>query len=80
MTIHQISRTAIKQIYEELPPFEQQARAEMKAKGTRALGIVRLNLIKECRRWLEFLDHRVKDFEDRHREQIPAHAPRSRIA
>jgi hypothetical protein len=39
-------------------------KSKMKAKGTRALGIVRLDLIKECRHRVEFLDHMVKDFED----------------
>jgi hypothetical protein len=80
MNIQQISRTAIRQIYDELPRFEQQAEVEMKAKGTRALGIVRLDLIKECRHRLEFLDHMVKDFEYREREHILTHGPRMRIA
>jgi hypothetical protein len=80
MNIHQISRTAIRQIYDELPRFEQQAEVEMKAKGTRALGIVRLDLIKECRRRLEFLDHMLKDFDDRQRAHILTHGPRTRIA
>jgi hypothetical protein len=78
MNIHQISRTAIRQIYDELPRFEQQAEVEMKAKGTRALGIVRLDLIKECRYRLEFLDHMVKETSRTANARICSRADRER--
>jgi hypothetical protein len=55
-------------------------KSKMKAKGTRALGIVRLDLIKECRHRVEFLDHMVKDFEDRERAHMLTRGPRARIA
>jgi hypothetical protein len=76
MNVQRISRTAIKKIYLELNQLEQRALAEIKKRQTRPLGIVRLDLIKACRRRLEFLDLMVKDAAERHRQEIRVHAPR----
>jgi hypothetical protein len=76
MNVRRISRTAIKQIYLELNQLEQRALAEIKKRQTRPLGIVRLDLIEECRRRLEFLDLMVKDAAERHRQEMHSHAQR----
>jgi hypothetical protein len=64
MKVHQISLSAIKHVYMELDRFEKRAQKEMRDAHTRAIGIVRLDLVEECRRRLTFLRFMVKDAEE----------------
>jgi hypothetical protein len=65
MNLRRISRSAIEQLFLEQEQFEKQAVLEMQDRHTRSLGIVRLDLIKECRRRLLFLRYMLKDAEGR---------------
>jgi hypothetical protein len=64
MNVQRISRPAIRQLQRELDLLEQQARVEMKSKQTQPLGIMRLDLVEECRRRLEFYRLMLRDAED----------------
>ncbi|MCU1296274.1 MAG: hypothetical protein JWO91_552 [Acidobacteriaceae bacterium] len=68
MNARQISLPAIKRLYTELEPFEKKAKKEMKDQRSRAIGIIRLDLIEECRRRLTFLTYMVRDAEERAKE------------
>jgi hypothetical protein len=65
MNLRRISLSAIKQLYLEQEQFEKQAMLEIQDRHTRSLGIVRLDLIEECRRRLLFLRYMLKDAEGR---------------
>jgi hypothetical protein len=69
MNLRRISLSAIKQLYLEQEQFEKQAMLEIKDRHTRSLGIVRLDLIEECRRRLLFLRYMLKDAEGRDEEK-----------
>jgi hypothetical protein len=60
---------AIKHLCAELEPFEKQAQAELKNKDSHAIGIIRLDLIEECRRRLAFLKY-MKGAEE-HADERP---------
>jgi hypothetical protein len=64
MNLNNVSSSAIRQLQEELDPFEQQAKKEMKDPQTRSLGILRLDLVAECRRRLNFFQYMVRDAEE----------------
>jgi hypothetical protein len=63
MRVNQISLSAIKRLRMELDRVERRARMEIRDARTRAIGIVRLDLIEECQRRLMFLSVMVKDAE-----------------
>ena len=68
MKLSNVSPSAIRQLQAELQAYQQQANEEMKAPQTRSLGILRLDLIKECRARLNFFLYVVKDAEEQSRE------------
>jgi hypothetical protein len=65
MNVNNVSPSAIRQLQEELGPYEEQAKKEMKDPQTRSLGILRMDLVEECRRRLNFFQYMVKDAEER---------------
>jgi hypothetical protein len=69
MNIQRISRPAIRQLQRELDLSEQQARVELKNKQTQPLGIIRLDLVEESRRRLEFFRHMLRDAEEHSTER-----------
>jgi hypothetical protein len=69
MSLRRISRSAIKQLFLEQERFEEQARMEIQDPHTRSRGIVRLDLIEQCRRRLLFLRYMLKDAEARANER-----------
>jgi hypothetical protein len=68
MKLSSISPSAIRQLQVELQHYQHQANEEMKAPQTRSLGILRLDLIEECRARLNFLLYVIKDAEERAEE------------
>jgi hypothetical protein len=68
MKLSNISPSAIRQLQLELRPYQQQAKEEMKAPQTRSLGMLRLDLIEECRARLNFFLYMVRDAEEQARE------------
>jgi hypothetical protein len=69
MDVKRISRPAIRRLQGELDQLERQGKIEMKNKQTQALGIIRLDLVEECRRRLEFFSHMLKDSEEHANER-----------
>jgi hypothetical protein len=65
MSLRRISVSAIKQLHTEQERFEEQAMMEIQEPHTRSRGIVRLDLIEQCRRRLLFLRYMLKDAEGR---------------
>ena len=51
-----ITHAAIGQMREELEELEVQGRGELKDPSTHALGLLRIDLIKECHRRLFFIE------------------------
>jgi hypothetical protein len=64
MNLSNVSASAIRQLQEELGSYEEQAKKEMKDPQTRSLGILRMDLVEECRRRLNFFQYMVKDAEE----------------
>jgi hypothetical protein len=53
--VKNITDAAIRQLQEELDQLEAQGRRELKDPSTHAVGLLRVDLIKECRRRLFFI-------------------------
>ncbi len=53
--VKNITHAAIRQMQEELDQLEAQGRRELKHPRTHAVGLLRVDLIKECRRRLFFI-------------------------
>ena len=49
------TNAAIRQMQEELDQLETQGRRELKDRKTRAVGMLRIDLVQECRRRLSFI-------------------------
>jgi hypothetical protein len=61
MSLRRISLSAVRQLQLELDPFEEQAKIEMQDPQTHSLGLLRMDLVEECRRRLMFITYMVKD-------------------
>ncbi|MCU1296300.1 MAG: hypothetical protein JWO91_578 [Acidobacteriaceae bacterium] len=68
MNVRKTPLSAIRHLHAELDRFEKQAQEEIKDQRSHALGILRLDLIEECRRRLIFISYMVKDAEERDKE------------
>ena len=53
--VKNIMHTAIRRMQAELDQLEAQGKREVKDPNTRAMGLLRVDLIKECRRRLFFI-------------------------
>jgi hypothetical protein len=66
MNLRRISLSAVRQLQQELDPFEEQAKKETQDPQTHSLGLLRMDLIEECRRRLMFITYMVKDAREHH--------------
>jgi hypothetical protein len=73
MDVRQISVPAIKQLKLDLDQLEQQANVEIREPNTRSVGILRLDLVEECRRRLWFFGCMLKDSEQHASETHRGH-------
>ena len=64
MNVRKTPLSAIRHLQAELDRFEKQAREEIKDQHSHAIGVLRLDLIEECRRRLMFIRYMVKDAEE----------------
>jgi len=55
IVVKNITHAAIRQMQEELDQLEAQGKRELKDPSTHAVGLLRVDLIKECRRRLFFI-------------------------
>jgi hypothetical protein len=69
MDVKRISRPAIRQLQGELDQLERRGKIEMKNKQTQSLGTIRLDLVGECRRRLEFFSHMLRDADEHAHER-----------
>jgi hypothetical protein len=60
---------ALEQLHLELDRWQKKAKSEIKSQYTQSLGILRLDLVDECRRRLTFLTYMLKDAEE-HPERV----------
>ena len=60
-----LTQAAIRRMSDELDQMELQAKRELKDPKTHALGLLRIDLMKECRRRLFFIASMVKTSHDR---------------
>lgn len=60
-----LTQAAIRQMSDDLDQLELQGKRELKDPRTHALGTLRLDLTKECRRRLFFIASMVKTPDDR---------------
>jgi hypothetical protein len=67
MNLRHISLSAVRQLQLELDPYEEQAKKETLSAETHSLGLLRMDLVRECRRRLMFLSFMVKDEESHSR-------------
>jgi hypothetical protein len=67
MNLQHISLSAIRQLQLELVHYEEQAKIETQDRQTRSLGLLRMDLVTECRRRLMFFNLMVKDAENHSR-------------
>jgi hypothetical protein len=64
MNVRKTSLSAIRHLHAELDRFEKQAQEEIRDQHSHAIGILRLDLIEECRHRLMFIRYMVKDAEE----------------
>jgi hypothetical protein len=65
MNLRDISLSAVRQLQLELDPSEAKAKIETQDPQTRSLGLMRMDLVTECRRRLMFFSFMLKDAENR---------------
>jgi hypothetical protein len=70
MSLRHISLAAVRQLHRELDPYEEQAKIEKQDPLTHSLGLLRMDLIEECRRRLMFITYMVKDAREHHHGRI----------
>jgi hypothetical protein len=59
----------VRQLQLELNSIEEQAKLEVKKPETHDLGVLRKDLVEECRRRLIFITYMVKDEEEQANER-----------
>jgi hypothetical protein len=64
MNLRNVSLSAVRQLQSELDQFEKQAKTEMSDPQTHWLGVLRRDLIEQCRYRLMFVTHMVKDAQE----------------
>ena len=69
MNLRNISLSAVRQLQLELDPYEEQAKKETLSPETYSLGLLRMDLVTECRRRLTFFSFMVRDDESHSRER-----------
>jgi len=61
-----ITNAAVRQIRKELAELEVRAKLELKDSNTHAVGLLRMDLVTECRRRLYFIQNTMtRDLRDR---------------
>jgi hypothetical protein len=76
MNLRDISLSAARQLHLELDPYEELARRETEDPQTRSLGLMRMDLVMECRRRLDLFSFMMKDAEKHSRRQRSRSAAR----
>jgi hypothetical protein len=75
MNLRHVSISAVRHLQEELHQIEEQAKMETEDAQTYSLGLLRKDLVEECRRRLTFITYMIRDAQDhpdkklRHRDE-----------
>ena len=56
----QITLATVREMLQEMDQMEAQAERELKSRSTRGLGLLRKDLVEECRRSLGLMTIRIK--------------------
>ena len=65
MMVRGITSSAIRQLESEIEKDEAQAKRELKKRKTRAVGLIRADLLQECRQRLTFIKYMLRDAKGR---------------
>ena len=65
MILRHISLSAVRQLQLEIDPYEELAKREKQDPLTHSIGLLRMDLIEQCRRRLMFITYMVKDARQR---------------
>jgi Mg2+ and Co2+ transporter CorA len=65
MNLRHVSISAVRHLQEELYQIEEQAKMETEDSQTYSLGLLRKDLVEECRRRLMFITYMIKDAQKR---------------
>jgi hypothetical protein len=75
MNLRHVSISAVRHLQDELHQIEEQAKIETADSQTYSLGLLRKDLVEECRRRLMFITYMIKDAQKhpdkklRHRDE-----------
>jgi len=75
MNLRHVSISAVRHLQEELHQIEEQAKMETEDAQTYSLGLLRKDLVEECRRRLMFITYMIRDAQEhpdkrlRHRDE-----------
>jgi hypothetical protein len=70
MMVREITLSAIRQLESEIEKYEAQAKRELEKRKTRAVGLLKAGLLRECRQRLTFIKYR--DAKDRSTRRRPS--------
>ena len=65
MMVRGITPSAIRQLESEIEKCEAPAKGELEKRKTRAVGLLRADLLRECRQRLTFIKYMLRDAKDR---------------
>jgi hypothetical protein len=71
MNLRHVSISAVRHLQEELHQIEEQAKMETEDSQTYSLGLLRKDLVEECRRRLMFITYMIKDAQKHPHKKLP---------
>jgi hypothetical protein len=75
MMVREITLSAIRQLESEIEKCEAQAKRELEKRKTRAVGLLRADLLRECRWRLTFMKYMLRDAKDRSARRRKSESP-----
>jgi hypothetical protein len=75
MMFREVTSSTIRQLESEIEKYEAQAKGELEKRKTRAVGLLRADLLRECRQRLTFIKYMLRDAKDRSARSRPSSRP-----
>jgi len=75
MMVREITLSAIRQLESEIEKYEAQAKRELEKRKTRAVGLLRADLLREYRQRLTFMKYMLRDAKDRSARRRKSESP-----
>ena len=73
--VREITPSAICQMESEIEKCEAQVKRELEKRKTRAVGLLRADLLRECRQRLTFIKYMLRDAKDRSTRRRKSESP-----